>query len=223
MPTVAVVGTGIYRPCSCGGAQASKHSCKRDSGLEPQQKANGRRRLWGLSVGYAAFEDVLADDEVTVIHITSPNRFHLEQAAKALEAHKHVVCEKPLAMNTDETGRLVALAKAHPDLVTAVNYNVRFYPLVLHARDLIRQGVLGDVYTVTGGYVQDWLLKDTDWKLAARARPGRRVAGGRRHRHALDGSARLRDGPKSNEPARGFRNLCKTAQKTRKQPRDLYG
>ena len=44
-----------------------------------------------------------------------------------------------------------------------MNYNVRFYPLALHARELVQQGVLGDIYTVTGCYVQDWLLKDTDW------------------------------------------------------------
>ncbi len=162
MPTVAVVGTGFIGPVHVEALRRLNIPVKGILGSSPDKSERAAAAL-GLSMGYAAFEDVLADDEVTVVHITSPNRFHLEQAKKALEARKHVVCEKPLAMNADETKQLVTLARAHPDLVTAVNYNVRFYPLVLHARDLIRQGVLGDVYTVTGGYVQDWLLKDTDW------------------------------------------------------------
>src|SRR5262249_24565865 len=48
-------------------------------------------------------------------------------------------------------------------LVTAVNYNVRFYPLALHVRDLLQKGVIGRVLSVKGAYIQDWLLKETDW------------------------------------------------------------
>jgi predicted dehydrogenase len=79
-----------------------------------------------------------------------------------LDAGKHVVCEKPLAMTSAQTTELVALADAS-GLVHAVNFNQRFYPKNLHAREVIANGDLGDVRLVTGGFLQDWLLYDTDW------------------------------------------------------------
>ncbi|MBO0237182.1 Gfo/Idh/MocA family oxidoreductase, partial [Vibrio parahaemolyticus] len=79
------------------------------------------------------------------VHLTSPNRFHREQVLQALEAGKHVVCEKPLGMNTQETKELVAAAQQYPELVTAVNYNLRFYPLCLQAREMVRRGEIGEV------------------------------------------------------------------------------
>jgi predicted dehydrogenase len=82
---------------------------------------------------------------------------------QALLAGKHVVCEKPLAMNEQETAELVALAAQHPHLIAAVNYNKRFYPLVQQARGMIQSDELGEIRSVRGGYLQDWLLYDTDW------------------------------------------------------------
>jgi predicted dehydrogenase len=89
-------------------------------------------------------------------------------ARDALKAGKHVLCEKPLAMNTRETAALVKLA-AGTRLAAAVNYNMRFYPLCLEARERIRQGGIGDVFSATGSYVQDWLLYPTDynWRVLA--------------------------------------------------------
>jgi predicted dehydrogenase len=87
----------------------------------------------------------------------------------ALEAGKHVLCEKPLAMNSKETAELVALAGKHAKQAAGVNYNIRFYPLALEARERVRGGQLGRVLHVTGSYVQDWLLLDTDynWRVLA--------------------------------------------------------
>ncbi len=113
-------------------------------------------------------EELLADPAVHVVHLTSPNRLHFEQCKQVLAAGKHVVCEKPLAMTAAETAELAALAERTP-LVTAVNYNVRYYPLCQESRQRIRDGQLGAVYHVTGSYVQDWLLYDTDfnWRVLA--------------------------------------------------------
>lgn len=107
--------------------------------------------------------------EVDVVHITSPNRHHHPQALAALAAGKHVVCEKPLAMNTRETAEIVAAAR-QSGKVCAVNYNVRFYPAVLQMRALVQRGELGRVIHVGGSYLQDWLLAETDynWRLQAR-------------------------------------------------------
>jgi predicted dehydrogenase len=105
---------------------------------------------------------MLADDRVDVVHLATPNHLHDEQVRQTLSAGKHVVCEKPLAMTSAQTIELLALAEAS-GLVHAVNFNQRFYPKNLHAREVIAQGALGDVRLVSGGYLQDWLMFDTDW------------------------------------------------------------
>jgi predicted dehydrogenase len=118
---------------------------------------------------FSDYRELLACQEVDVVHITTPNRFHCEMSLAALRAGKHVVCEKPLAMNTAETAQLVRAARASQK-VLAVNYNVRFYPAVLQLRCLVESGQLGDLIHVNGSYMQDWLFKDTDynWRLLPR-------------------------------------------------------
>jgi predicted dehydrogenase len=117
----------------------------------------------GLEVAYADYQAILDNGAVDAIHITTPNALHFDMATRALAAGKHVICEKPLAMDSRETAQLVAVAAAHPHLVSAVNYNIRFYPLMHHARDMVAAGELGEIYHVRGAYVQDWLLYPTDW------------------------------------------------------------
>ena len=116
----------------------------------------------GLPEPYDSFEAMLADPRVDVVHLTTPNHLHYAQVKAVLEAGKHVVCEKPLGMDTRETAELVSLAE-RSGLVHAVNFNIRFYPQVQEAAARVRAGALGDVYLVSGGYLQDWLLLDTDW------------------------------------------------------------
>ncbi len=116
----------------------------------------------GLPRSYASLSELLADDAVQVVHVTSPNALHHAQVKQILAAGRHVVCEKPLAMTSAESGELVELAEAS-GLVNAVNFNLRFYPLNQHLAGFIADGGLGDVRLVTGHYFQDWLLFDTDW------------------------------------------------------------
>lgn len=123
-----------------------------------KQKAQEMR----LEKGYNSYQSLLDDPEVDVVHITSPNHLHYEQAKGALQAGKHVVCEKPLAMNSRESVELLALAR-EKQLVNAVNFNLRFYPLVQQARSMVKSGDLGQIYIVQGSYLQDWLLMPTDW------------------------------------------------------------
>jgi predicted dehydrogenase len=115
---------------------------------------------------FSDYREMIGSPEVDVVHITSPNRFHCEMALGCLKAGKHVVCEKPLAMNTRETGRIVKAARAS-GLVFAVNYNIRFYPAILQLRCMANRGDLGEIIHVNGSYMQDWLYKETDynWRL----------------------------------------------------------
>jgi len=162
MMIAAVVGTGFIGPVHVEALLRAGVTVRGILGSTPERSQTAAAAL-GLSIAYPSYEALLADPQVQVVHITTPNRFHAPMVKAAFAAGKHVVCEKPLAMNTTETGELVALAEAHPHLVGAVNYNIRFYPLIQHARDLVASGAIGTIYAVRGAYVQDWLLYDTDW------------------------------------------------------------
>jgi predicted dehydrogenase len=116
----------------------------------------------GLPPPYASFEAMLEDPAVDVVHLTTPNHLHHPQVRAALAAGKHVVCEKPLAMNSEETAELLKLAE-ETGLVHAVNFNIRFYAQNQEAHARVQAGEIGDVRLISGGYVQDWLLLDTDW------------------------------------------------------------
>ena len=111
---------------------------------------------------YKNFDDVIADSEVQVVHLCTPNNMHFSQAKKALEAGKHVLCEKPLAMSMAESSELAKLAK-EKGLITAVNYNLRFYPICQEAQARINAGDLGEPYLIHGAYLQDWLFLKNDW------------------------------------------------------------
>jgi predicted dehydrogenase len=87
---------------------------------------------------------------------------HYAQAKAALAAGKHVVCEKPLALDAAESGELLELAR-RSGLVHCTNFNIRFYPQCQEARALVADGRIGDVWNVHGHYLQDWLVKPTDW------------------------------------------------------------
>ena len=130
-------------------------------GSTPERGAASAERI-GVAKAYASLQDLLADDRVDVVHVTSPNHLHHPQVREIIAAGRHVVCEKPLAMTSDESGELVALA-AGSGLVNAVNFNLRFYPLNQHVNELIAGGGVGDVRLVSGHYFQDWLLLETDW------------------------------------------------------------
>jgi predicted dehydrogenase len=122
----------------------------------------------GLEKAYQNFEEILADDSVHAVHLAVPNVLHYDMTKRALAAGKHVMCEKPLAMDARESAELVELARAS-GLEAGVTYNIRFYPINLEARDRVQNGSIGKVYSVVGSYVQDWLLYDTDynWRVLA--------------------------------------------------------
>lgn len=112
------------------------------------------------------YRALVTSPDVDVVHITTPNRFHCQMSLAAIRAGKHVVCEKPLAMNTRETAQIVEAVRGSSN-VFAVNYNIRFYPAVLQLRRVVDRGELGDIIHVNGSYLQDWLFKQTDynWRL----------------------------------------------------------
>lgn len=112
------------------------------------------------------FDELVAQDDIQAVHICTPNFLHYSQSKAVLLAGKHVVCEKPLAKDLHEAEELVALA-AQTGLVNAVHFNLRYYPLVRHMKASRENGDLGEIYSVIGSYLQDWLFYETDynWRL----------------------------------------------------------
>jgi predicted dehydrogenase len=157
----AVVGTGFIGVVHVDALRRLGIEVTGVVGSSPE-RAREKARAAGLPEPYESFEAMLADPRVDVVHITSPNDAHAPQVRAAMAAGKHVVCEKPLGLDARETAELLALAEAS-GLVHAVNFNIRFYPQVQEAAARVRAGELGDVRLVSGGYLQDWLLLDTDW------------------------------------------------------------
>lgn len=126
------------------------------------ERSSSRADALGVAKSYTSLDDLLNDQDVKVVHVTSPNHAHYAQVKQILAAGRHVICEKPLTMNSVQSAEIVKLASAS-NLIAAVCYNTRFYPLNQHARGMVQAGELGDIRLVTGHYHQDWLAKATDW------------------------------------------------------------
>ncbi|MFC2028696.1 Gfo/Idh/MocA family protein [Chloroflexota bacterium] len=158
---VGVAGTGFIGPAHI---EALRRNGIRVLGLAESTRELAEQKAAELNIPefYGSLDEMLADSEIDVVHLATPNYLHFPHAKAALIADKHVVCEKPLAMNTVESAELVKLA-AEKKLVNAVNFNIRMYPLAQQARSMVQNGELGDLLIMQGSYLQDWLLFPTDW------------------------------------------------------------
>src|SRR5919108_2816690 len=157
----AVIGTGFIGTVHVEALRRIGVQVRGVLGSSPE-RGTERAGALGVPKAYASLDELLDDDRVDVVHVTSPNHLHVPQAAAILAAGRHVVCEKPLALTATESADLVERAAA-AGVVNAVNFNIRFYPLHQHVREVIGRGELGDVRFVTGHYFQDWLFHETDW------------------------------------------------------------
>lgn len=165
-----VIGTGFIGPVHVEALRRLGIGVVALAGSNVERAAQKAQEL-GIPRAYGSAEDMLADPDVQVVHVTSPNHLHFHHARAALLAGKHVICEKPLAMDPDESAQLLQLAR-ESTLVNAVNFNIRYYPISQHARAFVKGGELGDVYIVQGSYLQDWLLLPTDWNWRVEPRIG---------------------------------------------------
>ncbi len=163
----AVVGTGFIAPVHVEALRRLGIGIAGILGSDPVKSERARGAL-GLPRAYRDYDDLLADPMVSVVHLAVPNVLHYDLTCRALAAGKHVLCEKPLAMDARQSADLVARAGAS-GLQAGVCYNVRYYPLNLHARHLLRSGALGRILSIHGSYTQDWLLKTSDynWRVLA--------------------------------------------------------
>src|SRR5215212_8018943 len=120
-----LIGTGFIGPVHVEALKRLGVQVTAVCGSAKSARALAER--WGIPEVYGDYDyrGLLASPNVDVVHITSPNKMHVEQSIAALKAGKHVVCEKPLGMTTQETAKVVSAA-AKSDRVFAVNYMCRF-------------------------------------------------------------------------------------------------
>ncbi|MCH7399153.1 Gfo/Idh/MocA family oxidoreductase [Belliella sp. DSM 107340] len=161
----AIVGTGFIGPAHLEALRRLPNIevvalCEVNIDLAREKAA-----ILGIPNAYT-FEEMLQNPEIDVVHICTPNFLHYSQSKAALLAGKHVVCEKPLATKIEEAEELVALAE-EKGLVNAVHFNLRYYPMVRQMKTMRENGELGDIYSIMGSYLQDWLFLQTDynWRL----------------------------------------------------------
>lgn len=107
-------------------------------------------------------------DDIDLIDIVTPNYLHSEIAIAAAEAGKHVLCEKPLAMNVEQARRMLDAVRKN-EVIHMLCHNYRFAPAVLFAKKLIDQGRLGKIYHMRATYLQDWIM-DPHFPLVWRLR-----------------------------------------------------
>jgi predicted dehydrogenase len=119
----------------------------------------------GAEHGFASLDELLAAD-IDVVHVCTPNNTHLAVTLKALEAGKHVVCEKPLATSVQDAAGLLAAA-AEAERVGTVPFVYRYHPMVRELRTRIAAGDAGVITSLHGSYLQDWLAGEDDqnWRV----------------------------------------------------------
>lgn len=162
---VGVAGLGFIGP-------AHIEALRRIPGIEvvavsetSEDLAKEKALQLGIEKHHGNFDDLLKED-IDCVHICTPNNLHYEMSKAALLAGKHVVCEKPLATTVEEGRELVELAQ-EKGLIHAVHFNIRYYPMVRQMKVMREKGELGEIYSIIGSYLQDWLYYTTDynWRL----------------------------------------------------------
>ena len=153
----AIIGTGFM-------GRVHLEGVRRVEGVEVaavvgRRKEAAQRIADGFSVAKVTtdYREVLSDSSINAVHVCTPNAQHYEMAKDALQAGKHVLCEKPLSTTVKEAEELVALA-AQKKLRNCICHNLRSYPMVQQMRALCQSGELGEILVVQGTYSQDWLL-----------------------------------------------------------------
>ena len=210
-----VIGTGFIGPVHI---EALKRLGVRVTAICGSTKnAKATAELWGIPEVYGDYDyrAMLRSPNVDVVHITSPNRVHVQQSIAALRAGKHVICEKPLSMTSAEAAKAAAEVKKKSSPVFAVNYMCRFFPAVLQARAMVARGELGEIIHVQGHFFQDWLLHATDynWRLLA-SEGGKLRAVGDIGTHWMDAVSFVLGAKPDSVVA-----MLETFHKTRKRPR----
>ncbi|MFI6517588.1 Gfo/Idh/MocA family protein [Spirillospora sp. NPDC050679] len=172
-----VIGAGFMGTVHARAIRRSGGVVSRVAGSTPASSRAAAERLAAEFPADTA-EDVLGADDVDIVHICTPNSTHAALVRAAIDAGKHVVCEKPLAVSPEEAADLLDRAAA-AGVTATVPFVYRFYPSVREARSRVADGSAGPLRLLHGSYLQDWLAEatDDDWRVdTGRGGPSRAFA-----------------------------------------------
>jgi predicted dehydrogenase len=162
---VAIAGAGFIGAVH---ARSARLAGGRLVGVAASSPARSERAAASLGAerAFNSAEELVTSAEVDVVHICTPNHLHRSLAEAALAAGKHVICEKPLALDADGAATL-AVAAESAGVQAAVPFVYRYYPTVREARARVAAGTTGPVRLLHGSYLQDWLLRpdDDNWRV----------------------------------------------------------
>ena len=162
-----IVGTGFMGTVHARAVRRAGGVVAAVVGSSPASSRAGAERI-GAELAAGSVPELLDDADVDVVHICTPNATHASLVRQVIVAGKHVVCEKPLAVDPAEAEELVRLASA-AGVTATVPFVYRFYPMVREARSRVADGTTGPVRLLHGSYLQDWLAEDgdDDWRVDA--------------------------------------------------------
>ena len=158
----AVIGTGFMGRVHLEALRRIEHVDVVEVAATTADKARAAAEGYNVLNSTGDWQDVIRDPSIDAVHVCTPNDSHFAIAKAALEAGKHVLCEKPLAMSSAQARELTDLAAAK-GLRNALCHNLRFYPMVQQMRSMREAGAFGEILVVQGTYSQDWMLYETDW------------------------------------------------------------
>mgnify|MGYP001052742897 CR=1 FL=1 len=159
---VGIIGTGFIGPAHVEALRRLGFVDVVALAEANQELADKKAASLSIPCAYGDYRKMLERKDLVAVHNCTPNALHYEITTDIIAAGKHVVSEKPLAMNSKESRDLVDLADK-AGIANAIDFNYRFYPLIQHLRAMRIKGKLGAVYAVHGSYLQDWLFLDTDY------------------------------------------------------------
>lgn len=162
---VGIAGAGFIGAVHARSARLSGGHIVGVAASSPESARSAADRI-GADRAFESAEALAESDEIDVVHVCTPNHLHVSLTRAALDAGKHVICEKPLALDVGGAHSLVEAATGS-GLQAAVPLVYRYYPMVREARERVRRGSTGPLRLLHGTYLQDWLSHpdDHNWRV----------------------------------------------------------
>ncbi|MDQ3328170.1 MAG: aldo/keto reductase, partial [Chloroflexota bacterium] len=142
-----ILGTGNIARTFARGVQGSRTGKAAAVGSRTQESADAFGEEFGLATRHGSYEALLADEAVQAVYIATPHPMHAEWAIKAAEAGKHILCEKPIALNYPEAMAVVEAAREH-DVFLMEAFMYRCHPQTAKLVELVRDGAIGELRTM---------------------------------------------------------------------------
>jgi len=132
-----------------------------------KEKAESAAKLLGISKAYSGYQELLDDPEIEAVYIPLPNHLHVEWAIKALESGKHVLCEKPIGLNTQEAKKLLDVSKTYSHLKIMEAFMYRFHPQWIKTKQLVDSGKVGSIQTIQSAFAYHNIAPENIRNIAA--------------------------------------------------------